>query len=193
MATDTDSQINNLSNQSLNTILQVLSNNGISYDNNIVQSVVKKMNDELLEINNNLSTNMIQSFTKINNDTFDSIYSSFNRPNEIKEQEVEQCKNIYMENTTFAGFQLTCSKQFEDCINNICSQFNIPRRANLYNKLATNLESIRMQMETQFYNMYSSFSYNNSMFIDKAISSTLMTQQTMNNMQEELNEQQIMT
>lgn len=75
---------------------------------------------------------MIKSFTKINEETVNSISQTFYKPDELKEQDV-----------------------------------------------------------SQFYNMYMTFSNGNSMFIEKAIGSTMLSQEMMKEMQQDLSPQQI--
>jgi len=191
MSANTDTQINQLSEQSLNTIMQILSNNGTQYNPGIIKKVCIELNQQLRELNNNLSTNMIKSFSKINEETLKSIQQSFNRPDEIQEMDVEQCKQVYFESTNLSSFQLTCHKEFQLAIDSISQSLGISPSSQIYNELITNLENIRSQMETNFYNMYSSFSHNNAVFMDKAISSVVLSQKTMVDMNEELSQEQI--
>ena len=78
-------------------------------------------------------------------------------------------------------------------MNKIFYQYNIHTNSSIYNYLMRTLESKRMQMETQFYNMYMTFSNSNSMFIDKAVGSTMLSQDMMRDMQQDLTPQQIQT
>lgn len=193
IASNTDNTIDVLSGQISHEIQSVLQRNGINSNGILNQRIITELNTELKEINNNLSENMIKSFTKINNDTMDAIQRTFARPEEIRNQDVDQSLEVYRENTSLASFSLTCQKQFEQCMNKICYQYNVPTNSSIYNDLMRTLESKRMQMETQFYNMYMTFSHSNSMFIDKAVGSTMLSQDMMKEMQQDLTPQQIQT
>ncbi len=192
MASNTDNTIDIISNQTMLVTESVLAKYGIQNSEEFIKKVVDEMNFELKEINNNLSTNMIKSFTKINEETVNSISQTFNRPDEIKSQDVEQCMKVYKNSTSLASFRLSCDKQFEQCMSKICYQYKINNLSNAYNEMVRIIESRRMQMESQFYNMYTSFSNNNSMFIDKAVSSAIMTQDIMKEMQQDFNDNQIL-
>lgn len=193
IASNTDNTINVVSGQLSNEVQAILQRNGINGNGVITQNIVAQLDAELKEINNNLSENMIKSFTKINNDTMNAIQQTFGRPDEIKNQDVEQSLEVYRQSTSLASFSLTCEKQFEQCMSKICYQYNIPTNSNAYNELKRSLENKRMQMESQFYNMYMTFSHSNSMFIDKAIGSTMLSQDMMREMQQDLTPQQIQT
>lgn len=193
IASNTDNTIDVLSGQISHELQAVLQRNGINSNGILNQRIITELNAELKEINNNLSENMIKSFTKINNDTMDAIQRTFARPEEIRSQDVEQSLEVYRENTSLASFSLTCQKQFEQCMNKICYQYNVPTDSSIYNDLKRTLESKRMQMETQFYNMYMTFSHSNSMFIDKVVGSTMLSQDMMREMQQDLTPQQIQT
>lgn len=193
IASNTDNTIDVLSGQISHELQAVLQRNGINSNGILNQRIITELNAELKEINNNLSENMIKSFTKINNDTMDAIQRTFARPEEIRSQDVEQSLEVYRKNTSLASFSLTCQKQFERCMNKICYQYNVPTNSSIYNDLMRTLESKRMQMETQFYNMYMTFSHSNSMFIDKAVGSTMLSQDMMKEMQQDLTPQQIQT
>ena len=193
IASNTDNTIDVLSGQISHELQAVLQRNGINSNGILNQRIITELNAELKEINNNLSENMIKSFTKINNDTMDAIQRTFARPEEIRSQDVEQSLEVYRENTSLASFSLTCQKQFEQCMNKICYQYNVPTNSSIYNDLKRTLESKRMQMETQFYNMYMTFSHSNSMFIDKVVGSTMLSQDMMREMQQDLTPQQIQT
>lgn len=193
IASNTDNTINVVSGQLSNEVQAILQRNGINGNSVITQNIVAQLDAELKEINNNLSENMIKSFTKINNDTMNAILQTFGRPDEIKNQDVEQSLEVYRQSTSLASFSLTCEKQFEQCMSKICYQYNIPTNSNTYNELKRNFENKRMQMESQFYNMYMTFSHSNSMFIDKAIGSTMLSQEMMREMQQDLTPQQIQT
>jgi hypothetical protein len=191
MASNTDNTIDIISNQTMLVTESVLAKYGIQNSEEFIKKLVDEMNFELKEINNNLSTNMIKSFTKINEETVNSISQTFNRPDEIKSQDVEQCMKVYKNSTSLASFRLSCDKQFEQCMSKICYQYKINNPSNAYNEMLRIIESRRMQMESQFYNMYTSFSNNNSMFIDKAVSSAIMTQDIMKEMQQDFSDNQI--
>ena len=193
IASNTDNTINVVSGQLSNEVQAILQRNGINGNGVITQNIVAQLDAELKEINNNLSENMIKSFTKINNDTMNAIQQTFGRPDEIKNQDVEQSLEVYRQSTSLASFSLTCEKQFEQCMSKICYQYNIPTNSNAYNELKRSLENKRMQMESQFYNMYMTFSHSNLMFIDKAIGSTMLSQDMMREMQQDLTPQQIQT
>ena len=193
IASNTDNTIDVLSGQISHEIQSVLQRNGINSNAVLNQKIITELNAELKEINNNLSENMIRSFTKINNDTMYAIQRTFARPEEIRKQDVEQSLEVYRKNTSLASFSLTCQKQFEQCMNKIWYQYNVPTNSSIYNDLMRTLESKRMQMETQFYNMYMTFSHSNSMFIDKAVGSTMLSQDMMKEMQQDLTPQQIQT
>lgn len=193
IALNTDNTIDALSGQISHEIQSVLQRNGINSNGVLNQKIITELNAELKEINNNLSENMIKSFTKINNDTMDAIQRTFARPEEIRSQDVEQSLEVYRKNTSLASFSLTCQKQFQRCMNKICYQYNVPTNSSIYNDLMRTLENKRMQMETQFYNMYMTFSHSNSMFIDKAVGSTMLSQDMMREMQQNLTPQQIQT
>ena len=193
IASNTDNTIDVLSGQISHEIQSVLQRNGINSNGVLNQKIITELNAELKEINNNLSENMIKSFTKINNDTMDAIQRTFARPEEIRSQDVEQSLEVYRKNTSLASFSLTCQKQFQRCMNKICYQYNVPTNSSIYNDLMRTLENKRMQMETQFYNMYMTFSHSNSMFIDKVVGSTMLSQDMMREMQQNLTPQQIQT
>lgn len=193
IASNTDNTIDVLSGQISHEIQSVLQRNGINSNGVLNQKIITELNAELKEINNNLSENMIKSFTKINNDTMDAIQRTFARPEEIRSQDVEQSLEVYRKNTSLASFSLTCQKQFQRYMNKICYQYNVPTNSSIYNDLMRTLENKRMQMETQFYNMYMTFSHSNSMFIDKAVGSTMLSQDMMREMQQNLTPQQIQT
>ena len=193
ISSNTDNTINILSSQASRELQTILQKNGINSNDLTTRKIIAQLNAELKEINNNLSTNMIKSFTKINNDTVDSISQTFSRPDEIKNEDVNQCMEVYRQSTSLKSFSLTCEKQFEQCINKICRQYNIPINSSIHNDLARAFENIRIQMESQFYNMYMNFSNSNSMFIDKAIGSTMLSQEMMKEMQQDFTSQQIQT
>lgn len=193
IASNTNNTINIISNQISRETQAILQKYGINSNSVITQRIVQQLDNDLKEINNNLSENMIKSFNKINNDTMTAISKTFPRPEEIKSQDVEQCMEVYRNSTSLASFKLTCQKQFEQCISKICYQYNISRNSNVYNELFRFFENKRMQMETQFYNMYMTFSNSNSMFIEKAIGSTMLSREMMREMQQDLSPQQIQT
>lgn len=193
IASNTDNTINVISGQISHEVQAILQRNGINSNGVITQKIVAQLDVELKEINNNLSENMIKSFTKINNDTMNTIQQTFSRPDEIKNQDVEQSMEVYRQSTSLASFSLTCQKQFEQCMSKICYQYHIPTNSNIYNELARSFENKRMQMESQFYNMYMTFSHSNSMFIEKAVGSTMLSQEMMREMQQDLTPQQIQT
>ena len=89
IASNTDNTIDVLSGQISHEIQSVLQRNGINSNAVLNQKIITELNAELKEINNNLSENMIRSFTKINNDTMDAIQRTFARPEEIRKQDVE--------------------------------------------------------------------------------------------------------
>lgn len=193
IASNTDNTINLLSRQLSNESQQILQRNGINLNGITTQKIVAKLDVELKELNNNLSENMIKSFTKINNDTMNAIKHTFARPEDIRSQDVEQSLETYRKSTSLAKFSLTCQKQFEQCMSKICYQYHIPTNSSVYNELARIFENKRVQMESQFYNMYMTFSHSNSMFIEKAVGSTMLSQEMMRKMQEDLTPQQIQT
>lgn len=193
IASNTDNTINGLSEQILSETQSILQRNGINPNGVMTQKIVAQLDAELKELNNNLSENMIKSFTKINNDTMDAISRTFARPEDIRSQDVEQSLDTYRKSTSLAKFSLTCQKQFEQCMSKICYQYNIPTNSSIYNELARTFENKRVQMESQFYNMYMTFSHSNSMFIEKAVGSTMLSQEMMREMQEDLTPQQIQT
>lgn len=193
IASNTDNTINIISNQISRETQAILQKYGINSNSIMMQRIVQQLDNDLKEINNNLSENMIKSFTKINNDTMNAISQTFARPEEIRNQDVEQCMEVYKGSTSLASFKLTCQKQFEQCMSKICYQYNISRNSNAYNELFRTFENKRMQMESQFYNMYMTFSNSNSMFIEKAIGSTMLSQEMMREMQQDLSPQQIQT
>lgn len=191
MASNTDNTIDILSNQTLSETQAVLAKYGIQNNGNLTRKIVSELNSQLREINNNLSTNMIRSFAKINEETVNSISQTFYKPNELKEQDLEQCMDVYRQSTSLASFRLTCDKQFEQCMSKICYEYKINKPSNVYNKIARIMENKRVQMESQFYNMYTSFANSNSMFIDKAMGSSIMTQDIMREMQQDFTPEQI--
>lgn len=193
IASNTDNTIDILLNQTLQETQVVLAKYGIQNTDNLTRKLVDELNAELREINNNLSTNMIKSFTKINEETVNSISQTFYKPDELKEQDVSQCMEVYKSSTSLSSFRLTCRKQFEQCMNKICYEYKINKPSNAYNELFRVFENKRMQMESQFYNMYMTFSNSNSMFIEKAIGSTMLSQEMMREMQQDLSPQQIQT
>lgn len=191
MASNTDNTIDILSNQTLSETQAVLAKYGIQNNENLTRKIVSELNSQLREINNNLSTNMIRSFAKTNEETVNSISQTFYKPNELKEQDLEQCMDVYRQSTSLASFRLTCDKQFEQCMSKICYEYKINKPSNVYNKIARIMENKRVQMESQFYNMYTSFANSNSMFIDKAMGSSIMTQDIMREMQQDFTPEQI--
>ena len=193
IASNTDNTINVLSGQISSEVQTILQRNGINSIGVITQNIIEQLDAELKEINNNLSENMIKSFTKINNDTMNAISQTFARPDEMKNQDVEQSLEVYRQSTSLASFSLTCQRQFEQCMSKICYQYNISTNSSVYNELTRIFENKRMRMESQFYNMYMTFSHSNSMFIDKAVGSTMLSQETMREMQQDLTPQQIQT
>lgn len=193
IASNTDNAIDILSNQTLQETQAVLAKYGIQNTSNLTRRIVDELNAELREINNNLSTNMIKSFTKINEETVNSISQTFYKPDELKEQDVSQCMEVYKSSTSLSSFKLTCQKQFEQCMSKICYEYKINKPSNAYNDIFRIFENKRMQMESQFYNMDMTFSNGNSMFIEKAIGSTMLSQEMMKEMQQDLSQQQIQT
>lgn len=191
IALNTDNAIDILSNQTLQETQAVLEKYGIQNTSNLTRRIVDELNIELREINNNLSANMIKSFTKINEETVNSISQTFYKPDELKEQDVSQCMEVYKSSTSLSSFKLTCQKQFEQCMSKIRYEYKINKPSNIYNELFRVFENKRMQMESQFYNMYMIFSNGNSMFIEKAIGSTMLSQEMMREMQQDLSQQQI--
>lgn len=193
IASNTDNTINVVSGQISHEVQAILQKNGINSSGVITKNIIAQLDAELKEINNNLSENMIKSFTKINNDTMNAIQHTFARPEDIRSQDVEQSLETYRKSTSLAKFSLTCQKQFEQCMSKICYQYHIPTNSSAYNELVRAFENKRVQMESQFYNMYMTFSHSNSMFIEKAVGSTMLSQEMMREMQEDLTPQQIQT
>lgn len=191
IASNTDNTIDILSNQTLQETQIILAKYGIQNTDNLTKKIVDELNTELREINNNLSTNMIKSFTKINEETVNSISLTFYKPDELKEQDVSQCMEVYKSSTSLSRFKLNCKRQFEQCMSKICYEYKINKPSNAYNEIYQIFENKRMQMESQFYNMYMTFSNGNSMFIEKAIGSTMLSQEMMKEMQQDLSPQQI--
>lgn len=192
IASNTDNTIEILSNQALQEVQKILAKYGIQNTDNLTRRIVGELNIELREINNNLSANMIKSFTKINEETVNSISQTFYKPDELKEQDVSQCMEVYKSSTSLSSFKLTCQKQFEQCMSKICYEYKINKQV-IYNELFRVFENKRMQMEKQFYNIYMTFSNSNSIFIEKAIGSTMLSQEMMREMQQDLSQQQIQT
>lgn len=193
ISSNTDNVINVISSQTLSDTQAILEKYGINSTSYMTQRIVQQLDDELKKINDNLSENMIRSFTKINDYTISAVSQTFAKPEEIRNQDVEQCMEVYKNSTSLAGFKLTCHKQFDQCINKICYQYNISKYSSAYNELFRIFENKRIQMESQFYNMYMTFSNNNSMFIERAIDSMMLSQEMMKEMQQDLSPQQIQT
>lgn len=183
IASNTDNTIDILSNQILQETQIILAKYGIQNTDNLTKKIVDELNTELREINYNLSTNMIKSFTKINEETVNSISQTFYKPYELKEQDVSQCMEVYKSSTSLSSFKLNCKRQFEQCMSKICYEYKINKPSNVYNEIFQIFENKRIQMESQFYNMYMTFSNDNSMFIEKAIGSTMLSQEMVRKMQ----------
>lgn len=193
IASNADNTINVVSGQLCYEVQAILQRNRINDNSVITQNIVAQLDAELKEINNNLRENMIKVFTKINNYTMNAIQQTFGRPEEIRNQDVEQSLEVYRQSTSLSRFSLICEKEFEQCMSKICYQYNIPKNSNAYNELKRSLKSKRMQIESQFYNMYMTFSHSNSIFIDKIVGSTMLSQEMMREMQQDLTPQKIKT
>jgi len=190
-ASRTDTTIDTISNEMVDEIGMVLQQSGIPNNPNITMQIIKRLNSELKEVNNNLSANMVTTFTNINNATMDSISQTFPLQPEIKEQEVEQCLNVYLQSTQLKGFHLSCSGQFKSVVNDICGQYGIKPNTPQYAEISRIVENKRVQVESQMHNMFNDFSNSNSIFITNTIGSTMLSQQYVQGLQQELTPQQI--
>lgn len=190
-ATRTDTTIDNVSNEMLREVSILLQQNGIPNNPNITMQIIKQLNSELKEVNNNLSANMVTTFTNINNATMDSISQTFSMQPDVKEQEVQQCLDVYLQTTQLRGFHLNCSNQFGKVIRDICSQYGIKQNSPQFIEITRIVESKRIQVESQLHNMFNDFSNSNANYISNTIGSTMLSQQYVQGLQQELTPQQI--
>ena len=190
-ATRTDTTIDNVSNEMLREVSILLQQNGIPNNPNISMQIIKQLNSELKEVNNNLSANMVATFTNINNATMDSISQTFLMQPDVKEQEVQQCLDVYLQTTQLKGFHLNCSNQFGKVVRDICSQYGIKQNSPQFIEITRIVESKRIQLESQLHNMFNDFSNSNANYISNTIGSTMLSQQYVQGLQQELTPQQI--
>lgn len=190
-ATRTDTTIDNVSNEMLREVSILLQQNGIPNNHNISMQIIKQLNSELKEVNNNLSANMVATFTNINNATMDSISQTFSMQPDVKEQEVQQCLDVYLQTTQLKGFHLNCSNQFGKVVRDICSQYGIKQNSPQFIEITRIVESKRIQVESQLHNMFNDFSNSNANYISNTIGSTMLSQQYVQGLQQELTPQQI--
>lgn len=190
-ATRTDTTIDNVSNEMLREVSILLQQNGIPNNPNISMQIIKQLNSELKEVNNNLSANMVATFTNINNATMDSISQTFSMQPDVKEQEVQQCLDVYLQTTQLKGFHLNCSNQFGKVVRDICSQYGIKQNSPQFIEITRIVESKRIQVESQLHNMFNDFSNSNANYISNTIGSTMLSQQYVQGLQQELTPQQI--
>lgn len=190
-ATRTDTTIDNVSNEMLREVSILLQQNGIPNNPNISMQIIKQLNSELKEVNNNLSANMVATFTNINNATMDSISQTFSMQPDVKEQEVQQCLDVYLQTTQLKGFHLNCSNQFGKVVRDICSQYGIKQNSPQFIEITRIVESKRIQVESQLHNMFNDFSNSNANYISNIIGSTMLSQQYVQGLQQELTPQQI--
>lgn len=190
-ATRTDTTIDNVSNEMLREVSILLQQNGIPNNPNITMQIIKQLNSELKEVNNNLSANMVTTFTNINNATMDSISQTFSMQPDVKEQEVQQCLDVYLQTTQLRGFHLNCSNQFGKVVRDICSQYGIKQNSPQFIEITRIVESKRIQVESQLHNMFNDFSNSNAIYISNTIGSTMLSQQYVQGLQQELTPQQI--
>lgn len=190
-ATRTDTTIDNVSNEMLREVSILLQQNGIPNNPNISMQIIKQLNSELKEVNNNLSANMVATFTNINNATMDSISQTFLMQPDVKEQEVQQCLDVYLQTTQLKGFHLNCSNQFGKVVRDICSQYGIKQNSPQFIEITRIVESKRIQVESQLHNMFNDFSNSNANYISNTIGSTMLSQQHVQGLQQELTPQQI--
>lgn len=190
-ATRTDTTIDNVSNEMLREVSILLQQNGIPNNPNITMQIIKQLNSELKEVNNNLSANMVTTFTNINNATMDSISQAFSMQPDVKEQEVQQCLDVYLQTTQLRGFHLNCSNQFGKVVRDICSQYGIKQNSPQFIEITRIVESKRIQVESQLHNMFNDFSNSNANYISNTIGSTMLSQQYVQGLQQELTPQQI--
>ena len=190
-ATRTDTTIDNVSNEMLREVSILLQQNGIPNNPNITMQIIQQLNSELKEVNNNLSANMVTTFTNINNATMDSISQTFSMQPDVKEQEVQQCLDVYLQTTQLRGFHLNCSNQFGKVVRDICSQYGIKQNSPQFIEITRIVESKRIQVESQLHNMFNDFSNSNANYISNTIGSTMLSQQYVQGLQQELTPQQI--
>lgn len=190
-ATRTDTTIDNVSNEMLREVSILLQQNGIPNNHNISMQIIKQLNSELKEVNNNLSANMVATFTNINNATMDSISQTFSMQPDVKEQELQQCLDVYLQTTQLKGFHLNCSNQFGKVVRDICSQYGIKQNSPQFIEITRIVESKRIQVESQLHNMFNDFSNSNANYISNTIGSTMLSQQYVQGLQQELTPQQI--
>lgn len=190
-AARTDTTIDNISNEMLSEISTILQQNGIPNNPNVTMQIIRQLNSETKELNNTLSANMVTTFTNINNATMDSISQTFSLQPEVKEQEVQQCLDVYLQSTQLRGFHLSCSDQFGKVVSDICGQYGIKQNTPQYAEIFRIVESKRIQVESQFHNMFNDFSNSNANNISNVIGSTMLSQQYVQGLQQELTPQQI--
>lgn len=191
-AARTDTTIDNISNEMLSEISTILQQNGIPNNPNVTMQIIRQLNSEAKELNNTLSANMVTTFTNINNVTMDSISQTFPLQPEIQEQEVQQCLDVYLSSTQLRGFHLNCSNQFGRVVNDICSQYGIKPNTPQFTEISRIVESKRIQVESQLHNMFNDFSNSNANYISNIIGSTMLSQQYVQGLQQELTPQQIL-
>jgi len=191
-AARTDTTIDNISNEMLSEISTMLQQNGIPNNPNVTMQIIRQLNSEAKELNNTLSANMVTTFTNINNVTMDSISQTFPLQPEIQEQEVQQCLDVYLNSTQLRGFHLNCSNQFGRVVNDICSQYGIKPNTPQFTEISRIVESKRIQVESQLHNMFNDFSNSNANYISNIIGSTMLSQQYVQGLQQELTPQQIL-
>ena len=190
-ASRTDKTIDFVSNEIVNEVTLVLQKYGIPNNTEMTMRIVSQMNGQVKELNNTLSENMIRTFDNINEETINSLSETFSKPKEIKEQDVEQCLEVYMQSTELKGFHLSCSRQFDSVTAQICSLYGISANTPQYREISRIVENKRVQVESQMHNMFNDFSNSNSMFMTNIIGATIMSQEFLHGSQEDYSIQQI--
>lgn len=186
-----DKNIDLTSNDILNKINQIMIKNGVQANPQFTNRIVVQLNEQLKEINNNLSTNMVKLFENVNAETINSVSQAFLRPEEIRNQDIEQSLQVYKDNTSIKEYRLTCQKQFSETLNKICMQNGIGVNTPIYQELNRMLLVKRSEMEQQFFRMYDNFSKNNASYMYTTITAMSFSYENIQGMQQELNQQQV--
>ena len=87
---------------------------------------------------------------------------------------------------------MNCSNQFGRVVNDICSQYGIKPNTPQFTEISRIVESKRIQVESQLHNMFNDFSNSNANYISNIIGSTMLSQQYVQGLQQELTPQQIL-
>lgn len=190
-AARTDETIDFVSNEILNEVNSVLQKYGIPNNPNTTFGIISQLNSEIKEVNNVLSTNMVKTFTKVNEATIDSVSETFSKPTEIQEQDVEQCLDVYMQTTQLKGFHLNCSKQFETATMQICNLYGINANTPQYREIKRIVEDRKIQVESQMHNMFNDFSNSNAINMRNVVGATMLSQKFVRDSQQDYSMQQI--